>query len=117
MYAQGSSDHDYQHSPSNQDKHCSRAQAPLIALISAPRHNEHFLTTSTIYASAFVTLTPHAPHSHTQPLLCHSLKGAKTQTELCPPKPNELEMAAVTSCCFFTFGTVSMLATSSTSSS
>ncbi len=47
----------------------------------------------------------------------HSLNGANTTTELWPPNPNELEIAAVIWCWLFTLGTVSMSATSSTRSS
>lgn len=41
-------------------------------------------------------------------LHAHALYGANTQTELCPPKPNELEMAAVMSWLCLTLGTMLM---------
>lgn len=56
-------------------------------------------------------------HTNSTFVVHHSLKGAKTTTELWPPNPNELEIAAVMSCWLFTLGTVSMSATSSTRSS
>lgn len=56
--------------------------------------------------------------SHTQEfaigMIAHCLNGAKATTELCPPKPNELEIPAVMSCGCFSLGTVFRSATSST---
>ena len=43
----------------------------------------------------------------------HSSNGAKMQEELWPPKPNELDTAAVTLCACFTLGTTSMPSISS----
>ena len=44
----------------------------------------------------------------------HCWKGAKATTELWPPKPKELEIAAVTLCSCFVLGTVFIADTSST---
>ena len=49
-------------------------------------------------------------------LIFYASYGAKITQELCPPKPNELLMAAVTLCSFLTFAQVSIPATTSSHS-
>lgn len=58
-----------------------------------------------------------AHHSLKRQVCSYALKGAKTTTELWPPKPKLLEMPAVMSCCCFTLATTSRPATSSMGSS
>ena len=69
-----------------------------------------------LFISNYDCLSSHTPREVNCSELAgdHCWKGANATTELWPPKPKELEIAAVTLCSCFVLGTVFMADTSST---